>query len=336
MIKTQISATIKPTNTDFVSLRRMLEAGTDIIRIPFWPRDEQTMLANIDEIKRYNSDTKSNVQILLDVPGNKVRFGTFAQDPVVFDPNKKYTLFFGETSNDSNALPIDREAFFKACQIGDVLVCGDGDAILEVDDKTECFLSVFPRYKGILYSRKGVCVSNRDLNLDKKNLPLMEHCANIMSEKNLDWMALSFASSKDDIAVARDMLRKTRLARIMAKIESPSGLRNAEEIIDASDGIMVARGDLGAYVDISKLGVYQKQLVRMCKQRQKYCMVSTGVFTGLMDKPQPRPAEVLDLTNIVLDGADAVQFCEETAHNHDPAYVIKMAQRIIDEASSSQ
>lgn len=332
MNRIQISSTIKPSNENFVKLRRLLDVGTDIIRIPFWIQNEAQMLKNITEIKSYNSANNTHIKILFDVPGNKIRFGTFYSDPAIFELGRTYYLFKGIRSERADYLPVESDLFFNVCEVGDKLVCGDGDTVLDVLERTGSVVAVVAPYPSRIQSKKGICICNKDVNLSARNAFLVDHCVSLSSEHSLDWLALSFAASAEDVSVVKQKLvaNGNFYTKVMAKIESQEGLTNLDSILEASDGIMVARGDLGAYVDFAKLGLYQKEIVKKCKDRKRFCMVSTGIITSLLEKARPRSAEVLDITNIVIDGADALQFCEETANNEDPSYVVKITREIID------
>ena len=332
-----ICATIKPNLESKEQLYRLLNKGVDIIRLPFWLVSEKPLIENIDRISEYNSKFGKNVQVLLDVPGNKIRFGRFKQDPMIFQIDREYILFEGKDAKDEYTLGVDYSKFVELCEIGDELVCGDGDAVLIVTDKSKKQLKVIsPTQNAVLYSRKGISITNKDKHLGASNKDFVDYSIDFSSKHPIDWFALSFTGSSEEILYIKDKLAKknSNEIQVMAKIESLEGILNKEEIVKVSDGIMVARGDLSTYVDYGLMCIYQKELLKLTQKYNKFSIVSTGIMMSTLNKARPRPAEICDITNAILDGADCIQFCEETAHNESAENVIVLGRHIINSTLS--
>ena len=184
-----------------------------------------------------------------------------------------------------------------------------------------------------VYSKKGIAITGRDTHLLETNKGFLDYGINFASKYGIQWLALSFTSKSCQIEYMKNKLSND--TKVMAKIESQLGIDNLDDILLASDGVMIARGDLAVYVDYSMLGVLQKRIIERSKIARKFCMLSTGVMMSAMEKARPRPAEILDISNAVLDGVDAIQLCEETAHGKNPGYIIKIARKIIDTTLSN-
>lgn len=328
-----ICSTIKPNLEDKLKLYDLLDAGTDIVRLPFWLVSEEPLIENIRRIKEYNSKKGKNIQILLDVPGNKIRFGRFKLDPVIFKLNQSYMLFEGKESLDEFHLGVDYSGIVDLCDVGDKLICGDGDAVLIVKNKLENQLEVVSTtHNATLYSKKGISITNKDKHLRFSEYEFIHYAIDFSCKHDINWFALSFTGSSKEINHIKQKLyqRDRNDIKVMAKIESLDGVINMENIIQASDGIMVARGDLSTYVDYGLMGIYQKELLTLSQKYNKFSIVSTGVMMSALNKARPRPAEINDIVNSIIDGANCIQFCEETAHNENGTNIVIMARHIID------
>jgi len=331
MFEMKISATIKPTYNDQEGLEDLLESGVDIIRLPFWRISEEQMIRNIKLIKHYTQERGLNIEILIDLPGNKIRFGNFRDSEAEFVPGKDYRLFEGSLSPNAFTLPVEFPGFVSLCSEGDELVCGDGEAVLNVVSKDSSSLLVKTEYPSRIASKKGLSITGKDSHLLERDFSFVDYGTSFATQYNLNWLALSFTSNPQQVVYAKNQLQKNgnQSTKVMAKIESRSGIENLNDIIKVSDGIMIARGDLVAYLDYSLLGMYQKMIIERCREENKFCMLSTGIMMGLLSKARPTPAEISDVTSAILSGVDSIQFCEETANGQNPEYVVRIARQII-------
>jgi pyruvate kinase len=332
MNKIKVSATIKPTYTDRAGLEDLLNSGVDIIRLPFWKISEEQMIKNIELIKSHNLREKANIEILIDLPGNKIRFGYFYTPTIEFVPDREYKLFEGDSASNPYDLPVEFSGFIALCSVGDEIICGDGEVVLKIISKNPSSVMVRTEYPASVSSKKGLSITGKDSHLLKQNLCFIDYGIKFVTKYDIDWLALSFTSNPEQVMYIRSNLQqdKNSKTKVMAKIESKSGIDNLDKITDVSDGIMIARGDMISYLNYSLLGLYQMRIIKSCKERNRFCMLSTGIMNGILSKARPTPAEILDITNAVLSGVDSIQFCEETALSRNPGYVVRVAKKIID------
>lgn len=332
MNKVKVSATIKPTYADRIGLEDLLNSGVDIIRLPFWKVSEEQMIRNIELIKAHNLRDKTNIEILIDLPGNKIRFGNFYTPTTELVPGKEYKLFEGDSSSNLYDLPVEFSGFIALCSVGDEIVCGDGEAVLKVISKNLSSVLVGTEYPASVSSKKGLSITGKDSHLLELDLCFIDYGVKFVTQYDIDWLALSFTSNPEQIMYIRNNLQQdgNLKTKVMAKIESKSGLDNLDKIMEVSDGIMIARGDMVSYLNYSLLGIYQRGIIKSCKERNRFCMLSTGIMNGILGKSRPTPAEILDITNAVLSGVNSIQLCEETALNRNPGYVVRVAKEIID------
>lgn len=325
----KICATIKPTEKDKERIRSLCASGIDIVRIPLWQTQDSNIPSIIRLVNKFGLG-ESPIEILLDLPGNKIRFGFFVKEPQCFRKGETYTLSEGEISRDSSNFAVNYKGFAEFCKVGDLLIAGDNEAFFKVSRTYDKKVEIIPMRNATIYSRKGISIQGNQDYLKFTNYDDLRHAIDLSKTFNINWFALSFTSSKEQVReIKENYLLDRNLPKLMAKIESRDGVRNLAEIIDSCDGCMVARGDLASYLDYSKMGIIQKMILRECQLRGKFSLVSTGILMSLMEKALPRPSEIVDITTACLDGADAIQFCEETAHGEDPAYVVAIARRII-------
>jgi pyruvate kinase len=327
MRKVLISASIGCDLDDGQRLYNLLDAGAGMVRVPFWKEFETQITKNLERVRNYNPC----IPFIIDTKSEKIRFGDFYSNPMFLDSNKEYFISPGEHAESETHLPLQHKNPSSLCEVGDEIVCGDGEAVLKVKGKNRESLLVYPTSNAFLPSRKGLAIPGR--NIIYKRIGEIDYEIDYSIRNNVDWLAISFTESPEDIEYARQRIRASGKEKpfIMGKIESSKGIRNLEEIVKASDGIMIARGDLPSHEDYGKMGIYQKQILKICNQYQKFGMVSTGVIMSSISRPRPYPSEITDITNSVLDGADAIQLCEETVYDSsDRVNAVRMTKHIID------
>ncbi|MFA5061304.1 MAG: pyruvate kinase [Candidatus Pacearchaeota archaeon] len=327
MRKVLISASIGCDLDDQQRLYDLLDAGAGMVRVPFWREFEPQITMNLERIRSYNP----HIPFVIDTKSEKIRFGDFFTNPFPLDPNKEYWISSGERAKDPTHLPLRHKEPCSLCEVGDEIVCGDGEAVLRVKEKNREILLVSPTSYVSLPSRKGLAIPGR--NIISKNMSKIDYEIDYSIRHKVDWLAISFTESPDDIEYVRQRIMAAGKERpfIMGKIENSQGIRNLEGIVRVSDGIMIARGDLPSHEDYGKMGLYQKQILKLCNLHKKFGMVSTGTLMSSISRPRPYPSEITDITNSVLDGADAIQLCEETVYDSsDRVNAVLITKHIID------
>ncbi|MFH1423717.1 MAG: pyruvate kinase [Candidatus Nealsonbacteria bacterium] len=335
MKKIFISVTIKPFIEDKIRLKQLLQSGINIVRIPFW---EPSISLSIKNIVFYIKNNFENIKILLDLPGNKPRFGDFYTNPINIVPGKIYKITKNNQAPDEQTLPIASNEFLHYCKTGDKLICGDGDAVFKIVSNNSKQLKVISEYPSTLYARKGLAIAGKNNIVDSDiNNPLTDNVVEFAKHNPTDWIAISFVKGEKEINILKNKLIKSgnKKTKIISKIETEIGFKNYVEIVDASDGIMIGRGDLANYFDYGLLALAQKRIIKECNKKNKFSILSTGVLTSLLTRAIPRAAEISDITNAVIDGADCIQLCEETAHSLAPSHPVKILKHVINSTIKS-
>lgn len=329
--RVKIIATVGPACESEGMLRQLIEAGVDVIRLNLshgsWEGHRQV----IDRVRRLNLQLGTRVALLADLQGPKMRIGKLPQ-AIPIRPDDEVIF---STQPEEGAIPVEYETLAQDVSPGDIVLVEDGRVRLEVidtDKKGTVRLRVLAGDR--IGSRKGINLPGRPISLptlsDKDWEDLMEAI-----RQNLDWVAISFVRYPSDIQLVRQTLRRFGSSlRIMAKIERPEALENLEEIIAISDGVMVARGDLGVEIPVEEVPFWQKRIVRTCNILGKPVVVATQMLESMIQSPTPTRAEVTDVANAVLDGADAVMLSGETSVGAFPVEAVRQMQRILHQAEA--
>ncbi|MBX3101124.1 MAG: pyruvate kinase [Bacteroidetes bacterium] len=327
--RTKIVATMGPACADYPVLLDMVKSGLDICRLNASHGDHATHQHFIDHVRRINVVHDLNVGILLDLQGPKIRVGKLDK-PHPVQAGDIIQLSTTITRQQGNMLPMEYETLAQDVKVGDLILVDDGKVQLEVtetNEKDTVTLKVLVGHE--IGSRKGVNLpfSNVSLpSLTEKDIADVE----LAVANQLEWVALSFVRKASDITALRQLLQARNCpSRIVAKIEKPEALRNIDEIIDASDAIMVARGDLGVEIYMEEVPMWQKVIVRKCNEKAKPVIVATQMLESMIENPRPTRAETTDVANAVMDGADAVMLSGETSVGKYPLEVVRVMQRII-------
>ena len=331
MSHTKIIATIGPATTSKEVLRELFAAGINVCRLNFSHGTHDDHRQSIRNIIELNQEMRTNVTILADLQGPKIRIGDIGDQSITLHDGQMIDLVTTECLGTTEKLHISYPDFAKDVNVGEVILIDDGKIKLEVaetDKKDRVTAKVI--YGGVVTSKKGVNLPNTKVSspsLTEKDLV----DASFALDYNVDWIALSFVRSADDIFPLRELLRsKRKFARIVAKIEKPESLENIDAIIDASNGVMVARGDLGVEVPFDRVPMLQKMIVKKCIEQAKPVIIATQMLESMISNFRPTRAEANDVANAVLDGADAVMLSAETAIGKYPVEVVKAMRQIID------
>lgn len=329
--RVKIIATAGPACESENVLRQLIEAGVDVIRLNLSHGSWETHRQVIERVRRLNFQLGTHVALLADLQGPKMRVGNLPQ-AIPVQPGEEVVF---STENIPGTIPIEYDTLAQDVEPGDIVLVEDGRVRLEViesDKKGVVRLRVLAGDR--IGSRKGINLPGRPISLptlsDKDWEDLLEAI-----RQELDWVAISFVRSPADIQLVRNALRRFGSSmRIMAKIERPEALHHLEEIIEQSDGIMVARGDLGVEIPVEEIPFWQKRIVRTSNLMGKPVVVATQMLETMIQNPTPTRAEVTDVANAVLDGADAVMLSGETSIGAYPVEVVRQMQRILRQAEA--
>ncbi len=321
--RTKIVATIGPSSSDEETLRQMIRAGLDVARINFSHGDHVTHGKTIDDVRRIAYEEGVVVAILCDIQGPKIRIGKIAQEPIVLAPGDPITLTLDEANGTNNVVQIPHPEFVRDIKAGMSLLIDDGTLEFIVKSATGRALICEVVIGGDLTSRKGVSAPNANLTLSAITDKDREDVKFALS-KHTEYLAMSFVRSEEDIREMRWLIKHLGgNAAIIAKIEKHEALRNIEAIIDASEGIMVARGDLGVETPAEEVPFHQKRIIRLCNATAKPVITATQMLSSMVDNPRPTRAEASDVYNAILDGTDAVMLSNETAAGGYPVRAVE-------------
>jgi pyruvate kinase len=328
MRSTKIVATIGPASRDPEVLDRMIEAGLDVARLNFAHGDPEHHAETVGMIRAAAERAGREVAVLQDVPGPKLRIGPVAGDVAHLDTGSRVTLTAERIEGDSHRLPVAWPGFAELLGKDDVVYLADGAIRLRVQESREGEVDVKVEVGGTVGSRQGMNLPNVTMSLpavSADDLKLVD--AGV--EMGVDLMALSFIKTADDLRPVREHLAKHDSdIPVLAKIEKPQAAENIEEIVEAADGVMVARGDLGIELPIEEVPLVQKRLLYVAGQRAKPSITATQMLESMVSSTRPTRAEVTDVANAIFDGTDAVMLSQETAIGRDPAGVIRMMAAI--------
>ncbi|MDR2037376.1 MAG: pyruvate kinase [Bacteroidales bacterium] len=331
MSHTKIIATIGPASASKEVLREIFTAGVNVCRLNFSHGTHDDHKKSIETIIELNQEMRTNVTILADLQGPKLRIGMVENDAIILQDGDLVNIVTNECISTSQKLYISYEDLAKDVKIGEAILIDDGKIKLEVvktDKKDKITAKVI--YGGLLTSKKGVNLPNSKISLPSLTEKDIKDAAFAL-DYNVDWIALSFVRSANDLQPLRDLLRsKKKFARIIAKIEKPEALEDIDAIIEASNGIMVARGDLGVEVPFDRVPMIQKDIVKKCIVQAKPVVIATQMLESMISNFRPTRAEANDVANAVLDGADAVMLSAETSTGKYAIESVKAMQQIID------
>ncbi|MCR9152828.1 MAG: pyruvate kinase [Croceimicrobium sp.] len=327
--KAKIVATLGPASDNYKVMKNMVHAGVNVFRINFSHSSHDAAREIVDKVRRLNEELDTNIAVLADLQGPKLRVGTVKEGSHL-KVGDVLTFTNTELEGDSTQVYMTYEKFANDVRPGDRILIDDGKLILEAiksngKDKVEAKVI----QGGPLKSRKGVNLPNTRISLPcltKKDLADLE----VAMECKAEWVALSFVRNPNDVYQLRDILQQNNApCHIISKIEKPEAVVEIDEIIDASDGIMVARGDLGVEVPMQGVPLIQKMIVNKCHLMAKPVVIATQMMETMIENLTPTRAEVNDVANSVLDGADAVMLSGETSVGKNPVAVIEAMSKII-------
>ncbi|UXX84893.1 pyruvate kinase [Roseovarius pelagicus] len=333
----KIVATLGPASENYETIRALHEAGADVFRLNMSHGEHDSIREKHCIIRQIEKDLNSPIAILADLQGPKLRVGTFANGEEELEVGAMFRLDLDEAEGNATRVCLPHPEIFAALQQGATLLVNDGKIRLRVSDCGPDHANCEVIVGGTISNRKGVNVPDVELPLaalsekDRKDLEFV-------CELGVDWLALSFVQRPEDVTEARDLARGR--AAILSKIEKPSAVTRFNGILAASDGIMVARGDLGVELPVQNVPPIQKRLVRACRAAAKPVIVATQMLESMIESPVPTRAEVSDVATAIYEGADAIMLSAESAAGNYPIEAVttmdNVAREVEDDPTYTQ
>lgn len=328
--KTKIIATLGPASTSYTVIRKMVRAGLDVARFNFSHGSHKDHLEKLKTVRKVNKKYRRHILILQDLEGFRIRICRF-KGAKTKTLNKRATVWLSneKDTGDPHVIPFDYKGDLKGIGKGQLIYIDDGNIILKAKDVSKKKIKAEVVEGGVLKERKGVNIPGVRIPFsgltpkDKKDLEFgIKH--------KVDWVAQSFVRTAKDMETVKKLI-KPSLPRCLtvAKVETREAIKNIDSIINASDGIMVARGDMGISVPIYEIDIIQKMIIKKCNQKKKFVITATQMLEHMTEHSRPTRAEVADVTNAILDGTDFVMLSEESAAGKYPVEAVKMMDQII-------
>src|SRR6056297_2660707 len=326
---TKIIATVGPACDSLVSLTKLIEAGVDVFRINTAHGNREAHAETLRRIREASDETGFPVGVLLDLSGPKLRLGSLLQDPLQCKMDMELSFISGDQPQSADELTSSYKRLLQELQVGDTVMLADGIVSLIVvsnDGRRAVCRVTSP---GVLRSRQGINLPGVKLSVSAMRPEDVDN-AIWGAQSGIDFISLSFVRSASDVQSLKDLLTSYEsTALVIAKIEKREALEDLEAIVDAADGVMVARGDLGVEIDVAETPVAQKRIIRVCKEKMKPVIVATQMLESMHHSRRPTRAEASDVANAVLDGTDACMLSGETAIGDYPIDAVKTMNRIM-------
>lgn len=336
MPKTKIVCTLGPATDNINLLKRMAKAGMNVARLNFSHDVYENHLKRIELVKAVRKELNIPIAILLDTKGPEIRVKTFENGRVILTENSEFTLTSDNVTGNQNIVSISYPDLYKSLKISDKIMLNDGLIELQVKDIIDKNIICKVISGGELSNRKSINVPGIVIDMpylseiDKKDLLFG-------IENDVEYIAASFVRTKDDVNMLRDFINSNggQNIDIIAKIENRQGVNNIEDIIKVSDGIMIARGDMGVEIPFAELPGIQKNIIKSCYKAGKKVITATQMLESMITNPSPTRAEISDIANAVYDGTSATMLSGETAIGKYPVEAIKAMAAISNEAEKN-
>lgn len=332
---TKVVATIGPSSSDINILRQMIISGVNVCRINFSHSKHDDAREIIKTVRELNIELNTNVAILADLQGPKLRLGTVEEGSEIHTGDR-FTITTQEQIGNSEKAYITYPDFAKDVNPGEHILLDDGKLMLQVQETDmEHEVKTLVIQGGPLKSKKGVNLPNTNISLPcltPKDLADLQ----VALEEKIEWIGLSFVRAANDVKELQRIIKKSNSsAKVIAKIEKPEAIKEIDEIIRVSGGLMVARGDLGVEVPMERVPSLQKMIVKKSQLASKPVIIATQMMESMIESMSPTRAEVNDVANSVYDGADALMLSGETSVGKYPVHVIKAMTKIIRDVETS-
>ena len=334
--KTKIVATVGPTSESKEMLLALAKAGVNVFRLNFSHGTHADHLARLTTIREINEEFGYNLAVLQDLQGPKIRIGLVAEkDGVLIEAGNKLILSNTEVLGTAEKVSTPYDGMYNDVKIGDRVLMDDGklEVLVTGIDGSDVITEVI--YGGYLKSKKGVNLPNTKVSMPSVTAKDYEDLDFGLAH-DVEWVALSFVRTASEVLKVKEYIQnKGKSARLIAKIEKPEAIANIDEIIEATDAIMVARGDLGVELPAEDVPMIQKMIVEKCNKAGKPVIVATQMLESMIESPRATRAELSDVANSVLDGADAVMLSAETASGKYPVLAVESMSRTIEKIETS-
>lgn len=336
MKKTKIVATLGPASSSKEVLMEMIDEGMNVARLNFSHGTYEDHAKVVGYIREINEETGLNVAIMADLQGPKIRTLEMKDNGVELIPDTVVEIVTDEIVGTNKRFAINYELLAQEVKPGEFILLDDGKLKLEVVKTDGKIVHAKVLYGGILSSHKGVNLPNTDISLPSLTEKDREDLQFAM-DNNVDWISLSFVRSARDLIELKYIISKHHnKAKIIAKIEKPEAIKDIDNIIQQTDGLMVARGDLGVEIPMEEVPLVQKMLIQQCHLHAKPVIVATQMMESMIEDFSPTRAEVNDVANAVLDGVDAVMLSGETSIGAHPPLVIRAMSKIVRKMEESE
>lgn len=336
MRKTKIVATIGPASNSVEKIKELFQAGMNAVRINFSHGDHESHGETIDKVIKVREELGLPIPLILDTKGPEIRTKLLKEEPVELKKGSTFTLTTDDIEGDETKVSVTYADITKDLKVGSTVLIDDGLIELTVKEITGNDVICEVINSGLLGSRKGVNLPDVHLGLPA----LAEKDINDIKfgiEKGFDYIAASFIRSADDVKEIRKVLAENggSAIKIISKIENREGVDNLDEILEATDGIMVARGDLGVEIPLEEVPVIQKEMIRKCREKGKLVITATQMLESMVNNPRPTRAEANDVANAIFDGTDAIMLSGETAKGKYPVEAVQTMVKIASKVESS-
>jgi pyruvate kinase len=326
--RTKLIATLGPASLEDATVAALANAGADVFRINMSHSSHELMRQRVEQIRKIEKWVNRPIGILADLQGPKLRVGRFGSGPVELKNGASFRLDAEETPGDARRVHLPHPEILQSVEVGHRLLIDDGKLCLRVRDKGEGFIDTAVEVGGLISDRKGVSLPDTVIPVgaltDKDRADL-----DAVLAAGVDWIALSFVQRPEDVAEVRKVSRGRAL--VMAKIEKPQAIERLEEILEISDALMVARGDLGVEMPLEVVPGLQKRITRLARRYGKPVVVATQMLESMILSPAPTRAEVSDVATAVFEGADAVMLSAESASGKFPLEAVSTMSRIAEQ-----
>ena len=331
MSKTKVICTLGPSSSKAAVLKKMILSGMDVARLNFSHGTHKTHKQSIDIIRRLNKAHRNKIKILQDLEGYRIRVGLFKgpRKTIELAKGSIVTLINKLETDQKDIIPFDYKGSLYDIKTGCHIFIDDGNIDLKVKSRDRDSIRVEVLVPGILKEHKGINIPDINLKFegltDKDKNDLLFGIAN-----KVDFIAQSFVRNKKDMLSVRKFINRNKFnCPLIAKIENRQGIGNIDEILEVSDGIMIARGDMGVSLPIYEVPVMQKMIIKKCNQQKKFVITATQMLESMTEHLRPTRAEVSDVANAIVDGSDYVMLSGETAVGEHPVEAVQMMRNII-------
>ena len=327
MVKTKIICTLGPASSSETVLRKIMRAGMDVARLNFSHGKLQDLSHKIGLIRLLNTKYRRRIKLLGDLQGHRIRIG-YLSIPIELKKHRIVWLTQQKIKGSHEKIPFDYQGPLSSIKNGHQIFIDDGNITLKVIDRAKDGIKARVIIGGLLKEHKGVNIPEAKLEfgpISRKDIQDIFFC----EKHGVEYIAQSFVRTKKDILDVRKLLKASSRCRLVAKIENREGIKNVDEIIKVSDGIMIARGDMGVSLPIYEIPVVQKMIIKKCNRAGKFVITATQMLESMTENLRPTRAEVTDVANAIIDGTDFVMLSAESAVGKHPVETVMMMNNVI-------